>query len=89
MGGEQVDEAALAGGAVQLDPGREQQLAAGEPLSRVLELRDVHPADRALGALGPGDQLEAAVGDEVADRQHRVSASASIGAAFRRSRSPA
>ena len=80
--GEQGHEAALPGRAAELDPGGQQQLAAGEPWRRVLELRDVDPADRPLGAVGPGDQLEAAVGDEIADRQHRVSATASIGAVW-------
>ena len=74
-------------GAAELDPGGQQELTAREPLRRVLELGDVHPADRPLGSVGSGDQLEAAVGDEVADRQHRVSATASTRAVWP-SRSP-
>ena len=51
----------------------EQQLAALEPLGRVRDLGDVHPAHRVAGGLGAGEQLEVEIGDleDVLDGDHR------------------
>src|SRR5439155_21856264 len=70
--GEQGHEAALPSGPIELDPGRQEQLAARQPRRWILELGDVDPADGALGVIGPGGQLETAGGYEAAYRQHRT-----------------
>jgi len=69
--GEAADEGALLGGALELDARREDELTAGEPGGRVLELGDVHPANRALaGALASG-QFEPELVEQALDAQHR------------------
>ena len=60
--GEQPHELALALLGVELDAGREQQLAARQPGRRIGQLRDVHPADRGVGAVLAGRKLEAHLG---------------------------
>ena len=53
--------------------GGEEELAALEPLGRVGDLGDVHPAHRVAGGLGAGQQSEVQVGDlkDVLDADHR------------------
>ena len=69
--GEQLHERALAVGVEQPHPGGQEQLAAGQPRRRVLELGDVHPADRVLEPRLARDEADVEVADEVAERQHR------------------
>ena len=71
--GKRGDEAALPRDALELDAGREQQLASRKPRGGVVELRDVHPPDRPVGPFGSGAQLEATIRDQAADGQHRLS----------------
>ena len=57
--GEQRCETALPGRRAELDPRRQEQLAAGKPGRRVLELGDVDPANGTVGSARARDQLEA------------------------------
>ena len=64
----------LAGGQLtDAEPGGEQELAAFEPLGRVLQLRDVQPADLAAEPLRAcrDPQIEARQSGDVADAEHR------------------
>ena len=63
-------------GAGQVDPGRQQQLAAGQKRRRVLELGDVDPADPAR--LGPEVEggLEPEIVEQACNGEHRSSAAA-------------
>ena len=69
--GEPRDERALALGGVELEPGREQQLAAGHPRRRVLQLRDVDPAHGRVEARLPGERPHVQIAQKLADAQHR------------------
>ena len=64
-------ELALAGGAVELDAGGEQELPAREPRGRVGKLGDVHPAHRGIGAVPADRELEAHLRDESSDGEHQ------------------
>ena len=68
--GEQADEGALLGGAVERDPGGQHQLAAGEPRGRVLELGDVDPAHRRGRRLGAGREVEVELVEQALDGEH-------------------
>ena len=70
MVGEQVDERALALRRVELKPRGEQQLAAGHPGRRVLQLGDVDPADRRLHASLARQQAQVEAAQQLVDRQH-------------------
>ena len=65
--GEQADEGALLGGAVERDPGAEHQLAAGEPGGRVLELGDVDPSHRRSSRSGAGREIEVELIEQALD----------------------
>jgi hypothetical protein len=70
--GEQTDELPLPVRRVEPDPGGQQELAALQPRRRVEQLGDVDPADLALRrAVAPGGDLEAELGGEALDGQHR------------------
>src|SRR6185312_2921256 len=67
MVGEVIDQRALAARILQLEAGRQQQLAAAQPRRRVLELGAVHPADVRLRRLVTACELEAELGDQAFD----------------------
>src|ERR687895_1425148 len=69
--GEEADELALALLAVELDAGREEQLPTREPGRRIGELRDVHPANGGVGSVLAHREVEAHLGDEAANGEHR------------------
>ncbi len=68
--GEQGDELALAGCARELDPGGQQELLAGEPRGRVIELGDVNPADLPPRPARARRELELQVLDELTNGEH-------------------
>ena len=76
VAGEPRDVLALAIGVGQLHPGGQQQLAAGEPRRRVLQLGDVHPADGMVQPGAPARGAELEIAKEVTESQHRSSTSA-------------
>ena len=55
----------------ELQPGRQQQLAAGQPGRRVRELRDVHPAHRAVEPRLAGGDLQLQLTQQGPQRVHR------------------
>ena len=71
---EPVDELALAGAGVELDAGRQQQLAAAQPRRRVQQLGRVHPADRRARARLGLEQAQAELAGQGGDRQHPAAA---------------
>ena len=71
--GQQADEGALLGGAVERDAGGQHQLAAGEPRRRVLELGDVDPANRRGGRLGAGGEVEVELVEQALDGEQSSS----------------
>ena len=72
--GDQADELALLLGCLQLDPGRQQQLPAGQPGRRIAQLGDVNPANLALGHRPRASrELQLELQDEAFDGQHAIS----------------
>ena len=65
------DVLALPVGVLELHPRGEQQLTAREPRRRVLQLGDVHPADRAVQPVGSGRGGDVELTEKVAEGQHR------------------
>ncbi len=70
---EQPHELALALVGVELDPGRQQELAARQPRRRVGQLRDVHPANRRVRAVLARRELEPHLGREPSYGEHGIS----------------
>jgi hypothetical protein len=68
--GQQPHELALALLGVELDSGGQQQLTAGQPRRGIRQLRDVDPADRSVGSLSAGCQLEAHLCDKAPNGEH-------------------
>ena len=58
-------------GPLELQPGRQQQLAARQPRRRVDDLGDVDPADGVVDAGLPGDQPDLEVAQQVTESEHR------------------
>ena len=69
---EPARELALALGAGELQPGGQDQLAARQPRRGVVQLADVHPADRRLGGLRAAHQLQTHLVHEGPEREHRA-----------------
>jgi hypothetical protein len=66
-------ELALALVGVELDPGRQQQLAARQPRRGIGQLGDVDPANRRIGAVLACRELEPHLGREPSNGEHRIS----------------
>jgi hypothetical protein len=72
VAGEPADVLALDLFALELEAGRQQQLAAGQPRRGVDDLGDVHPPDGAVDARLSRQQPDVEVAQEVTQGQHRV-----------------